>query len=163
MKREEADSLAALYATWDTDALVDALRRRAAEFAPDALLLIEQELKRRDAPLEDAVPPHHRAAVPENAPEARQPSGRATAPTVQYVGAWGLWFLLNLGAVLFLGWALGGRRPRGPVEAIVPSVILLVVSFVTFRFAVKWLVVDDLTKKLKNPKEDEDTQHQRGR
>ena len=59
---------------------------------------------------------------------------------------------------LVRGGVIGGKRPRGPVEAIFPTVLVLVVSFVTFRYAVKWLVVDDLMKKLKRTPEDEDTQ-----
>ena len=159
MKTEERDSLGALYATWDTNALVDASRRRRSEYAPEALALMDEELRHRDVPLKEAAPPQTSAAPQVSLPpDASNPSRKEAAPQVQYVGAWGLWFLFNLCAMLFLGWALGGRRPRGPVEAIVPSVILLLVSFLTFRFAVKWLVVDDIIKKLKHSEKDKDTQ-----
>ena len=150
MKNEELESLVLLYATWDTDTLADALTHRPEQFAPEALDLIAKELKKRDVSSDSVASPATPAIhqfIESN--RRKKEEDRLASPAVQYVGAWGLSFLLNFGAMFLLSLAFRGHRLRGPVAAILPAALLLGISFATFYLAVKWMVVDDLTKKFR--------------
>ena len=56
MKPEEQRELTALYATWDTASLTDAATNHSAEYAPEALKLIAEELLKRGVTLRDDAP-----------------------------------------------------------------------------------------------------------
>jgi hypothetical protein len=164
MKTEEERALAALYATWDTADITDAITRRCAEFAPRALEIMAQELRNRDASVELTTSGEDtttRQPLPSsNLVTQSRDSGR---PYIQYVGAWGLNILLST-AMGFPVWLIiHSMRPHGQSEALVMTLmsilLALCVSLSAFWLSVKWMIVDRLQNHIRTNQSVGNAQH----
>jgi hypothetical protein len=148
MNDDERDSLASLYAKWETSRLTDALARNASQYDPRALELMTQELaKRRVATQEVALAsaPRAHALAPVDR-DARQAS-TSERPCVRYVGAWVLCTLLSIVMGLPSALALRGIAAHhgDAIFALFWIVVWGISSFVAFRLSVKRMIVDRLS------------------
>ena len=76
---------------------------------------------------------------------------RYSLPYIQYVGAWGLLFLINTGVYFLLAFVLRkyDLDLRGPLASVLFLVGLMLTTLLTFCCAVKIMITDDLKKKFK--------------